>query len=292
VADTNFRAAISIARSTGIQIIGGEVLGAYDGQLEISHDSISNPASCSDIVIDGLKLTNRMNGVYGVQIGEQAVPGSYTTNNIKLRLIISDVHTTVGGVAAGIVHNVRGLDMRGTTILRTDITGTTRLWALGNAPYISTNADCQDTNFSGMEFRAEGATLTDVRAIDLDADICGNTSRHQIGRNTLVNITDPVYFNATLTNTNFLIAQLSDEVTYNPASLVDGAGVTTSLAVEGAQVGDRVEVTFSEPLQGILFTGWVSAAGTVSVRFQNETGGTIDLASGTIRAFVTRGAIQ
>lgn len=76
--------------------------------------------------------------------------------------------------------------------------------------------------------------------------------------------------------------------TYDPGNLVDGAGVTTTVGVLGAVLGDLVTVSFSLDLQGITFTGYVSAAGTVSVRFQNETGGALDLASGTIRARVCK----
>lgn len=72
--------------------------------------------------------------------------------------------------------------------------------------------------------------------------------------------------------------------TYDPANLADGAGVTTTVTVTGAALGDIAEASFSLDLQGILLTAWVSAANTVSVRFQNETGGAIDLASGTIIA--------
>lgn len=75
--------------------------------------------------------------------------------------------------------------------------------------------------------------------------------------------------------------------TYDPANLVDGAGVTTTVTATGAVLGDSVtSVSFSLDLQGITLTAWVSAADTVSVRFQNETGGAIDLASGTIRVYV------
>lgn len=78
-------------------------------------------------------------------------------------------------------------------------------------------------------------------------------------------------------------------VTYDPPSLADGAGVTTTLTVTGATPGDAVAgVSFANDLQGITVTGWVSAANTVSVRFQNETGGTIDLASGVLRARVLK----
>lgn len=75
---------------------------------------------------------------------------------------------------------------------------------------------------------------------------------------------------------------------YNPASLADGAGVTTTVAVAGAIMGARTDATFSLDLQGVSLTSWVSAVGTVSVRFQNETGGVIDLASGTLNAWVRK----
>jgi hypothetical protein len=75
--------------------------------------------------------------------------------------------------------------------------------------------------------------------------------------------------------------------TYDPPSLVDGAGATTTVTVTGAALGDFATASFSLDLQGVSVTAWVSAANTVSVRLQNETGGTIDLASGTLWAMVT-----
>lgn len=72
--------------------------------------------------------------------------------------------------------------------------------------------------------------------------------------------------------------------TFNPSNLADGAGETTTVAVTGAALGDLAQASFSLDLQGIMLTAWVSAANTVSVRFQNETGGAIDLASGTLTA--------
>lgn len=82
---------------------------------------------------------------------------------------------------------------------------------------------------------------------------------------------------------------LTGSATYDPASLADGEGVTTTVTVTGAALGDYVDqLSFSLDLQGILNTAWVSAADTVSVRFQNETGGPIDLGSGTIRVLVRK----
>lgn len=80
----------------------------------------------------------------------------------------------------------------------------------------------------------------------------------------------------------------SGSATYDPPSLVDGATTTTTVTVTGAALGDFAIASFSLSLQGIIVTAYVSAADTVTVIFQNETGGTIDLASGTLRAKVTK----
>lgn len=83
--------------------------------------------------------------------------------------------------------------------------------------------------------------------------------------------------------------QLGGSAPYDPPSLVDGAGVTTTVVITGAALGDAVTaVSFLNDLQGITLTAWVSAANTVSVRFQNETGGTLDLTSGTLRIRVMK----
>jgi hypothetical protein len=78
------------------------------------------------------------------------------------------------------------------------------------------------------------------------------------------------------------------QATYDPGSLADGAGASTTVTVTGAALGDFAAVSFSLDLQGITLTAYVSAADTVTCRFQNETTGTLDLASGTLRAKVTK----
>jgi hypothetical protein len=81
---------------------------------------------------------------------------------------------------------------------------------------------------------------------------------------------------------------LEGSATFNPSSLTDGTGETTTVTVTGAALGDFAEASFSLDLQGITVTAWVSASNTVSVRFQNETGGVLDLASGTLRVRVRK----
>jgi len=80
-------------------------------------------------------------------------------------------------------------------------------------------------------------------------------------------------------------------VVYDPGSLADGAGVTSTVTVTGAALGDHATVAFSLALQGITATAWVSAADTVSFRLQNESGGVLDLASLTVYARVMKHAL-
>ena len=81
---------------------------------------------------------------------------------------------------------------------------------------------------------------------------------------------------------------LTGTATYDPNSLADGAGETTTVTVTGAALGDQVDVSFSLDLSGVIMFGWVSATNTVSVRFQNESGTLVDLGSGTITAVIRR----
>ena len=77
--------------------------------------------------------------------------------------------------------------------------------------------------------------------------------------------------------------------TLNASSLLDGAGETNTIAVPGVALGDLVlSVSMGVDVSGISITPYVSAANVVSVRFQNESGGTLDLASTTIRCVVVR----
>jgi hypothetical protein len=77
--------------------------------------------------------------------------------------------------------------------------------------------------------------------------------------------------------------------TLNASSLVDGAGETNTIAVPGVLLGDIVlGVSMGVDLAGITVTPYVSAANVVSIRFQNESGGTLDLASTTVECVVVR----
>lgn len=69
---------------------------------------------------------------------------------------------------------------------------------------------------------------------------------------------------------------------YDPAELADGVGATETVSsLVGPTIGDFVLIGPPYDLQGINMSASVSADGSIALRLQNETTGTIDLASGT-----------
>ena len=76
--------------------------------------------------------------------------------------------------------------------------------------------------------------------------------------------------------------------TWDPGSLADGAGETKSITATGAALGDYVMVSAPYDLQDMTVSAYVQAADTVEIRLQNESGGILDLASGTWRVRVVR----
>ena len=77
--------------------------------------------------------------------------------------------------------------------------------------------------------------------------------------------------------------------TLNADSLVDGAGTSDTITVPGVALGDIILGTsFGVSLAGVSVTGYVSAADTVTLRLQNESTATVDLASTTVKLVVAR----
>lgn len=82
------------------------------------------------------------------------------------------------------------------------------------------------------------------------------------------------------------LTALEGSKTYDPPSLNNGATTTTTVTVTGANLGNYAEAAFNKDMAGVIIDAWVSAADTVTVRFSNESGGTVDFTSGTLRARV------
>jgi len=86
-----------------------------------------------------------------------------------------------------------------------------------------------------------------------------------------------------------IVSVADGTLVWDPGSLIDGAGETSgSITATGAVLGDYVVAAAPYSLQGITMSPYVDAADSVKIRLQNETTGTINLASGTWKVKVFR----
>lgn len=75
---------------------------------------------------------------------------------------------------------------------------------------------------------------------------------------------------------------LDGSATWNAGSLVDGAGESKDITVTGAALGDFVVASLGVDIVDFVVSASVTATDTVTVRLQNESGSTVDLASTTV----------
>ena len=78
--------------------------------------------------------------------------------------------------------------------------------------------------------------------------------------------------------------------TLDADDLSDGAGDNDTVTVPGVALGDMVlSASLAVDVAGLIVTGYVSAANTVTIRFQNESAtNPLNLASTTIKVLVGR----
>jgi hypothetical protein len=145
-----------------------------------------------------------------------------------------------------------------------------------------------ELQFDGLEIADLPTSLaTDTEVAAADAVVASDAAA-ALAAHVADSDPHPVYLTQTEGDARYLLGSkvLNGSATYDPPSLADAAGATTTVTVTGAALGDFALASFSLDLQGISVTAYVSATDTVSVRFQNESGGTLDLSSGTLRARV------
>lgn len=196
------------------------------------------------------------------------------------RIFPNSATTAVGISASGAV-TVIGNYMRDCGTVGISIgTGT----AVGNS-ILNSGIGIQASGTTAVGFNRFESNTTDLSLIGSDATIAA------LNYASTINESNPAAAVFANTPRRVVLYERYGQTTYDPASLPDGAGVTTTVSVSGCVLGDFVsDVSFSLDLQGINLHAWVSAAGTVSVRFQNETGGTINLGSGTLRVITRKGS--
>ena len=78
--------------------------------------------------------------------------------------------------------------------------------------------------------------------------------------------------------------------TWDPGSIADGGEEAADVTVTGAVIGDYAIASFSNDVADLTLDAQVTAADTVTCVLSNNTGGAVDLASGTVYVRVFRRA--
>lgn len=82
------------------------------------------------------------------------------------------------------------------------------------------------------------------------------------------------------------LSGFSASATWNPGNILDGDEVAVDVTVPGAVLGDFAFASFSLDVADLTLTCDVTAADTATAVLANNTGGAVDLASGTLRVKV------
>jgi parallel beta-helix repeat protein len=267
-----------------IRIIGNLVNGASanDGILigATTTGSSTDPhADSNHCVMSGNVVTGALqNALYFRDVYYSSMTANVatgTTTGVQVNIETSSFNTITGNVAQGGASH--GFYLHGGTY--NTLTGNMSKANLGNAYRLEDNSGTGSTH----NVLTANMSKDDNRGFIEST----NSDYNYFVDNVVENPTVDSYV-VTGANTVLNNKPLFASAVYDPASLADGAGVTTTVTVTGAKVGDFVDATFSVALSDVLMTAWVSANDTVSVRFQNESGGTRDLSAGTIRVRVVR----
>jgi hypothetical protein len=156
-------------------------------------------------------------------------------------------------------------------------------------PYGMTLTDCLGFEIKNNYF---GRCATDVIQINTTNVLAGEVSYNIIenGKGDLFDNT-PHKSVRVLNNYddagNAVLSQrhsfLSASGTWNPAEIADGADASTTITVTGAALGDAVIFhSHNIDLEELSSTAYVSAADTVEILLQNNTGGAVNLGNHTI----------
>lgn len=96
------------------------------------------------------------------------------------------------------------------------------------------------------------------------------------------------YDHANTTWNTISVVTATNTTTWDPGSIADGDEEAKEITVTGAVLGDLVLASFSLDVQDLVLRASVTAADTVTAILANNTGGAIDLGSGTLKAKIIK----
>jgi len=212
-------------------------------------------ASADGISVIGCQMVaNGTQGIWAKTVGDINIIGNLVAGNSGLSASTYagiEIGTSGGGSGNGIVITGNRCGPAGgfATVQKYGIF----LNATATDNVVISSNDCRGNATAGIQNDATGGTI----------QIFGNLP---IG-----GITDGYYGSAT----------------WDPVSIGNNTSTATTVGVTGASIGDPVSVGFTSITAGNIFlNGHVTSNSTVTVSLYNASGGTLDLASGTLKVLV------
>lgn len=142
-----------------------------------------------------------------------------------------------------------------------------------------------------LDFYLSRQSVVDV-AVQVTRKATAANLKIETSLDNFATVLDTIYVVGGSGSTYLPVARISDPAigskTQDWPSLTTGAQQSTTVTVLGARAGDPVDVSMSVALSGTRMWGEVTADDTVTVYQRNDTGSTVDVASGTLTAMVKR----
>jgi len=290
---------------TGLRVIGNDIRNVRNG-IDVGHLVATN--ELRNIIISGNYIKSTATDTWSTTAAAHfgiGVVGFNATDRV-LGAVISDnivdgFFATAGMVAAGLPSHIVVSDADDVTVTGNivknggSVISNAGVYMVNTVNRISVSGNTLQGTMAQGGIRGQNA-VSDVMAVNGNVikqttvshsgiEFLGSTVSALSREGNSTNSTVP-FLQATSTIT--FSGDLEGSATYDPPSLADGAGATTTIAVTGAALGDFAIASFGGDIANVTITAYVSAAGTVSVRLQNESGGTVDLGSSTLRVRVLK----
>lgn len=300
------RSAVSFGRCKSALISNNLFHRCEDGSIEVFYDTTLSVTG-EGVLISGNKFLNRGNAWPDVTIGSSDVPTSYDTFDVKIsgNQFIAD-QTTAGAQPFIDILNGRRVSVSNNDFQVTGAASSQYIVRLGADTSINAAEDCDETAIENNRAWVQGASAASCRFLVVAGDICTNTSKHTIQRNTLFGpayvdwATDPPTntniksdvsgsYTGSLTGcttvpTGTIEWSISDRVVTLEIPVITGTSNTTAATVTGMPVAIRP--TAAQTCIGITTDNGTSGL----ARLEIGTGGVITLHVGTSATFTNSGS--
>lgn len=267
-----------------ISVVGNIINGSVQSGIHLGGTDTGSPSGTEMPTYGCVLANNTVTGsaLYGYNIAlvnKSSITGNVSTGsqNYGMRIVQSDKNTVSGNNSEGSVAG-GGYFLEGSS--KNSLSGNNssgnaadgfRLGAGGVGPLQSTY-----NTLTGNVSEADNRGFIEANSSDnnylLDNRVINSVTGQNFARVGAISL--------------FRNAPLKGSATFDAPSLADGAGTSFTITVTGAALGDYPEVSANISLSDVLMTSYVSAADTVTVRLQNESGGVRDLANAGFTAFV------